>query len=172
MAAKRQKSDPEYDVICWAMQNRHHIFNTFFGKQERTLVCEMQYAIRHISTKEPVHVAGMSPQRRKFNHSIAGFVDLVIYNPKGSHPSKRIDHLTPREQKGVECLYFQVEADVPFMSDAMKSLSKLHCLLGRVPKERVVLLAPPSQTWDGIRSQGFGVVEFSQSTDCASRQPL
>ena len=98
-----------------------------------------------------------------FSQTHLGFVDLVLYNTFRAHPDQRIEH---REgAKHVECLYIKVEAELPPMDELMRRLQKYHLWLGRVPKARIVLLAPPTPFADHIRQQGFGVVELPWATE-------
>ena len=52
---KRAREDPSYDLVQWAMRNKHSLFRNFFVHHTDTspLTCEMQYAVRQISGAAP-----------------------------------------------------------------------------------------------------------------------
>ena len=52
---KRAREDPSYDLVQWAMRNKHSLFRHFFVHHTdiSPLTCEMQYAVRQISGAAP-----------------------------------------------------------------------------------------------------------------------
>ena len=162
-SCKKQKlDDPAYEVVQWALANQQYLFRLFFpGCDATKLEHEMQYPVKQLKGANPNSNAFSNPT---FSQTHLGFIDLVLYNNTYcAHPDQRIEH---REgAKHVECLYIKVEAELPQMDELMRRLQKYHLWLGRVPKERIVLLAPRTPSADHIRQQGFGVVELPWATE-------
>ena len=183
MSRKKQKvDDPTYAVVKWAVENKHDIMRQFFPEHndKEPLECEMQYVIRQV-------VGGISWSSRnegRFNKSKLGHVDLVIYSPlwtatwgkASGHPDERRRHVessyTNSEWHQSKTLYIKVESEIPPMDKIMRELQDLSFYLERVPKERVALLAPPTELDVEIRSQGFGFIEFSPGIELNEEEPL
>ena len=158
---KQKVDDPTYELVQWAVANKHKIFRQFFPKfkAKEPLECEFQYIIKQMVGEG---------YRARLNKSKLGYVDLVIYEPSQSHPDRRVHRMSAWQHT----LYIKVEAIVPPMDKIMRELQDLSFYLERVPKERVALLAPPTELDVGIRSQGFSFIEFSPDIELNEEEPL
>ena len=148
-------NDPAYEQVQWMLENKHGIFRRFFPRhKDSPLEHELQYIVRQIKYNPQRGSGGNDALTDKF----LGHIDLVVYNPMATHPDWRV-HILGMKPREIPCLYFKVESQVPTMDEIMRRLQKYHFQLGRVPKERIVLLSPPTPLAEDIRAQGFGVVE-------------